>query len=334
MKKFNPKIIAIVMIAIFIMLFGLYKSIISKPIKSETDIVMTVDEGETFYGILNKLKKENKIKGLPFIKLYIKLSDKHIEVKPGEYIIKNNSTLDQFIDDLTSGKNIGLINFTVPEGYTIDEIADKLELEGICSKEEFIEAVKNYKLPSYVVNKEGKKYALEGYLFPDTYLIKKDEVPQNIIKVMLERFEEVLKEIQSETGVSIKEEDIEDIIIKASMIEKEAVLDNERSTIASVINNRLNIEMMLQIDATVIYALGEHVDTVLLEHLQIDSPYNTYENYGLPIGPISNPGIASIKAALKPEETDYLFYVLENDKSHYFTNDYDDFLNKQEELGY
>ena len=334
MKKFNPKIILIVIISCLIILLGLYKITISKPIKSEKEIIMTIEEGETFYGVLNKLKEEDKIKGLPFIKLYVKILNKDIEVKPGEYIIKNNSTFDELIDDLTAGRSIDLVNFTVPEGYSIDEIADKLELEGICSKEDFIEALKTYELPSYVVNKEGKRYALEGYLFPDTYLIKKGESPQNIIKVMIERFEEVLKEVEKEIGVSIENEDIEDLIIKASMIEKEAVLDSERSKVASVINNRLNIHMKLQIDATVIYALGEHVDTVLLDHLEIDSPYNTYVNYGLPIGPISNPGIESIKATLKPEETDYLFYVLQNDKSHYFTNNYDDFLNKQEELGY
>ena len=334
MKKFNPKIILIVIISCLIILFGLYKITISKPIKSEKEIIMTIEEGETFYGILNRLKEENKIKGLPFIKLYVKLLNKDIEVKPGEYIINSNSTIDELIEDLTTGRSIDLVNFTVPEGYSIDEIADKLELEGICIKEEFIEALKTYELPSYVANKEGKRYALEGYLFPDTYLIKKGESPQNIIKIMIERFEEVLKQVEEELGISIENEDIEDIIIKASIIEKEAVLDSERSKVASVINNRLNIHMKLQIDATVIYALGEHVDTVLYDHLEIDSPYNTYVNYGLPIGPISNPGIESIKATLKPEETDYLFYVLQNDKSHYFTNNYDDFLNKQEELGY
>ena len=334
MKKFNPKIIPIGIIAILIILFGLYKSVIDKPIKSKEDIIITVKEGESFYGILNKLKDENEIKGIPFIKLHVKISKKDIDVRPGEYIIKNNSTLDELIKDLTNGTNIDLINFTVPEGFSIDEIAEKLELEGICSEEEFVNALKTYELPSYVVNREGKRYALEGYLFPDTYLIKKDESPSNIIKIMIKRFELALKEAEKETGISIKDQEVEDIIIKASMIEKEAVLDNERSVIASVINNRININMMLQIDATVIYALGEHVDRVLLEHLEIDSPYNTYQNYGIPIGPISNPGIASIKAVLKPEETDYLFYVLQNDKSHYFTDNYDDFLNKQEELGY
>lgn len=334
MKKFNPKIIPIGIIALLIILLGLYKSTINKPIKSKEDIIITVEEGESFYGILNKLKDEKEIKGLPFIKLYVKISNKDIEVRPGEYIIKNNSTLDELIEDLTSGTNIDLISFTVPEGFSIDEIAEKLEIEGICSKEDFREALKTYELPSYVVNKSGKRYALEGYLFPDTYLIKKGESPSDIIKVMIKRFEEALKEAEKETGVSIEDQDIEDIIIKASMIEKEAVLDSERSTIASVINNRLNINMMLQIDATVIYALGEHVDTVLLDHLEIDSPYNTYKTYGIPIGPISNPGIASIKAILKPGDTDYLFYVLQDDQSHYFTDNYDDFMKKQEELGY
>ncbi|WP_300383207.1 endolytic transglycosylase MltG [Clostridium sp.] len=334
MKKFNPKIIPIVIIVLLIILLGFYKSTIRNPVKSKEDIVITVEEGESFYRILNKLKEEGQIKGLPFIKLYVKFLNEDIEVRPGEYIIKNNSTLDELIKDLATGINMDLISVTIPEGFSIDEIANTLEKEGVCSKKDFIEALKNYKLPSYVAKRESKRYDLEGYLFPDTYLIKKGENPKDIIKVMIKRFEEALKEVEKETGVSIEKEDIEDVIIKASMIEKEAVLDKERSIIASVIENRLNINMRLQIDATVIYALGEHVDKVLYTQLELDSPYNTYQNDGLPIGPISNPGMASIKATLKPKDTDYLFYVLQDDKSHYFTDNYDDFLNKQEKLGY
>ena len=109
------------------------------------------------------------------------------------------------------------------------------------------------------------------------------------------------------------------------MIEKEATLDNERSLIASVIYNRLNINMPLQIDATGIYALGYHVDQVLYGHLETESPYNTYLYSGIPVGPISNPGYNSIVAALNPANTDYLYYLVESEGKHYFTNNYDDF---------
>ena len=133
---------------------------------------------------------------------------------------------------------------------------------------------------------------------------------------------------------TVDNEDIETVITIASMIEKEARVDEDRAKIASVIYNRLEQDMPLQLCATAIYALGYHVDEVLDIHTQIDSPYNTYYYKGLPVGPISNPGAPSIIAALKPEKTDYLFYILADDNKHYFTNNYDDFLNKKEELGY
>ena len=151
---------------------------------------------------------------------------------------------------------------------------------------------------------------------------------------MILRFEEVFNEIEKDLNIEVENNDIEKIITIASIIEKEARLDSERALISSVIYNRLNDDRMLQIDATVIYALGEHIDKVYLKHLEVDSPYNTYDNYGLPIGPISNPGSESIKAALNPEKTDYLFYVLKDDNSHYFTEDENDFMNKLKELGY
>ena len=118
------------------------------------------------------------------------------------------------------------------------------------------------------------------------------------------------------------------------MIEKEAVVDSERSFISSVIYNRIAIGMPLQIDATVIYSYGYHIEKMYEKYLEIDSPYNTYMYYGLPIGPISNPGRASLMAALKPKETDYLYYLLESENTHYFTDNYDDFLRRKEELGY
>ena len=235
---------------------------------------------------------------------------------------------------LNTESSLNKVKFTVPEGYSIEDIASKLEDEGICSKNDFILAIKEYPLPSYVKPNEEKRYNLEGYLFPDTYIIEIGETPKEIINKMIKRFEEMLDEASKATNVIVKDEDIETVVTIASMIEKEARLDNERPTIASVIVNRLNIDMKLQIDATVIYALGEHVNIVTYDDLEIDSPYNTYKNYGLPVGPISNPGIESIKATLKPESTDYLFYVLKDDNSHYFTNDDEDFLRKQEELGY
>jgi UPF0755 protein len=335
MRSFKSKMIPIIIILILtISSFVLFKRIINKPFNTSEDIVINVQEGDSFYSIIDSLSKENQIKGVQIIKLYVKLSGKNIDVKQGEYVLRNDLSVNELINTLTSDSTLDVVKFTVPEGYTIDDIAEKLEKEGICSKDDFIRAVKEYEPPSFVKINSEKIYNLEGYLFPDTYLIKVGETPREIISKMVFRFKEVLQEALKETNMTVKDEDIETVVNIASMIEKEARIDSERPMISSVIINRLNINMMLQIDATVIYALGEHVNTVLESHLEINSPYNTYKNYGLPIGPISNPGLASIKAALKPEKTDYLFYVLQDDKTHYFTNNDDDFMNKLKELGY
>ena len=333
-KKRFTKIIPVIIIVAFIIAFITYRNVIKHPLKVTEDIVININEGDSFYSIINNLKEEDKLKGIPFIKLYVKLSNKNIEVKSGEYLINKDSSIDDIIEITSKGEALNLIDITIPEGYTIEDIASSLENEGICSKEDFILAVNEYELPSYVKVDSQKRYNLEGYLFPDTYKVKIGETPKEIISKMVLRFEEVSNSVEKDLNIEIENNDIEKIITIASIIEKEARLDSERALISSVIYNRLNEDRMLQIDATVIYALGEHIDKVYLKHLEVDSPYNTYDNYGLPIGPISNPGSESIKAALNPEKTDYLFYVLKDDNSHYFTEDENDFMNKLKELGY
>lgn len=334
MRKFNIKTILISIILIVISgFFAMYSKIINNPISADKDINIEVQEGDTFYGILNSLNDDNLIRGVPFIKTYIMINGIDVDVKPGTYNIKKDITLKELIEKLNEDP-MDYMTFTVPEGYTIEDIAKKLDDENIITKEEFINAVENFNLPSYVKEDINKKYNLEGYLFPDTYNLREEYTAEDIIRIMLDRFELALSTAIEEAGVEINDDDVERIITIASMIEKEAVLDEERKIISSVIQNRIAIDMILQIDATVIYAMGEHVNTVLYEHLEVDSPYNTYMYYGLPVGPISNPGLKSIIAAIEPEDTDYLFYVLKDDNSHYFTDNYDDFINKQKELGY
>ncbi|MGV2686738.1 aminodeoxychorismate lyase, partial [Clostridium perfringens] len=132
---------------------------------------------------------------------------------------------------LSSDSTLDVVKFTVPEGYTIDDIAEKLEKEGICSKDDFIRAVKEYEPPSFVNINSEKRYNLEGYLFPDTYLIKVGETPREIISKMVFRFKEVLQEALKETNMTVKDEDIETVVNIASMIEKEARIDSERPMI-------------------------------------------------------------------------------------------------------
>lgn len=335
--KNNKKIVnvttIIVIMIIIITIWQCFK-IVDTPLKIKDEEIIEVAEGDSFYGVLNKLSEEDKIKNEFLVKLYLKIRGIKPEVLAGTYKLDKSMTLDEIITLLSNDSTIGKIYITIPEGYTIDDIATKLEENNICSSEDFINSVKNYDLPAYVSNNPNKRYNLEGFLFPDTYSFNENENADFVVKTMINRFEEVWQELVQSLNLSIADDEIEKIVNVASIIEKEAVVDSERSFISSVIYNRIAIEMPLQIDATVIYSYGYHIEKMYEKHLEIDSPYNTYMYYGLPIGPISNPGRASLMAALKPEKTDYLYYLLESEYTHYFTDNYDDFLRRKEELGY
>lgn len=341
MRKYKPFRKLILLLMLFLFVIGLvfaisYKKVIDKPLKSSDDkIIIEVNQGEGFYDILNKLDEENKLSSKLLLKVKLSIDKLDIKLREGIYEIDTNITLEQLINSLENdADDIDLVKLTIPEGYSVEDIATTVEEKGVCSKDEFLEAVKNYQLPDFVKSNDKKRYNLEGYLYPDTYLIEKGTDANFIIKIMLNRFEQILKQLKDKTEVDIKDEEVEKIITIASLIEKEARVKEDRPLISSVIYNRLEKNMKLQLDAAVIYALGYHVDVVLNRHLEIDSPYNIYKYKGLPVGPIANPGIDSIKAALIPEKTDYLYYVLKEDGSHYFTSSYDDFLNKKKELGY
>ncbi len=335
--KNNKKIVNVttifVIMIIIITIWQCFK-IVDTPLKIKDEEIIEVAEGDSFYGVLNKLSEEDKIKNEFLVKLYLKIRGIKPEVLAGTYKLDKSMTLDEIITLLSNDSSIGKIYITIPEGYTIDDIATELEENNICSSEDFINSVKNYDLPAYVSNNPNKRYNLEGFLFPDTYSFNENENADFVVKTMINRFEEVWQELVQSLNLSIADDEIEKIVNVASIIEKEAVVDSERSLISSVIYNRIAIEMPLQIDATVIYSYGYHIEKMYEKHLEIDSPYNTYMYYGLPIGPISNPGRASLMAALKPEKTDYLYYLLESEYTHYFTDNYDDFLRRKEELGY
>lgn len=338
-KKFSRRILFfLVFLSCIICLsfFIIYNKTVNNPLKSKEDnIIIKIEKGQGFYDIINKLDSEDMLRSKFMIKINLSINKRDIQLREGSYKINTKSTLNEFIEALEGkGVNEELISLIIPEGYTIDDIGKSIEEKNIASKEEFIEAVENYELPWFIQKNENKRYNLEGYLYPDTYFIEKDTDLNNIIKMMLDRFEEILGQIQDETSISFDNNKINNITTIGSIIEKEAQVNKDRPLISSVIYNRLEKDMKLQIDATVIYAIGEHVDVVLYKHLEIDSPYNTYKYKGLPVGPICSPGKESLKAALLPDKTDYLYYILEKDKSHYFTNDYDDFLNKKKELGY
>lgn len=334
MKK--SKGILIIFGVLLILIIGtifMYTKTIKHPLKSNKEnVVVEVREGEGFYTLLNELKEKDLIKNELFIKLYLKLNRVIPKVTKGTYTVNTDITLPKFLKTLQTDNSVKIV---IPEGYTVSQIADILQENKLFSKEEFLNAVNNYPLPDYIKKDSKRRYALEGFLFPDTYLFPKKSTPNEVIKTMLDKFQSVMKEVENETGVTVKADEIDEVVTKASLIEKEARTEKDRPLISSVIDNRIQKKMPLQIDATVIYALGKHVDKVLYKHLEVESPYNTYKNKGLPVGPIANPGKPSLIAALEPTKTDYIYYLL-NPKTgeHYFTNNYSDFEKKKVEFGY
>ncbi len=221
----------------------------------------------------------------------------------------------------------------IPEGYSIDMIAEKCQEEGICSKTDFINAVKSVTTNDFeyladVPSGADVRYKLEGYLFPATYDITKNTTAIDLVRMMLNAFEAYytaeMKSQALERGLTSF-----DVLTMASMIEREAKLDEERPKIASVLYNRLNQEMLLQVDSTVLYGVTEgryDLEELSIDDLSFDSPYNTYVYSGLPAGPICNPGLACITAVLNPDDTNYLFYhIIDEEKGeHIFTETLDD----------
>ena len=331
-KKNIGGTLIILLLIIVIALASMFISTIKKPLKISELEVVNVEEGDSFYSIINSLSNENKIKSPFIIKIYAKLTGLNLEVVPGSHTLEKGMSVKDIAKTLKDTNNANAITLTIPEGFNVEDIAARVEEKDICTKDEFLTAVKNYPLPSYVKDNPDKRYNLEGFLFPDTYSFEIGVEPEYIIETMIKRFEGMWNKITE--GLDIKEDDIEKIINVASVIEKEARVDEDRPLIASVIYNRLKENMPLQIDATVIYAHGYYIENVRNRHLAIESKYNTYLHKGLPVGPICNPGAASIEAALKPANTNYLFYLLASEHEHYFTDNYDDFLKKKEELGY
>lgn len=329
MKK-NKLISILILIAFISILVIKVSSDIKAPFKVKGENVkFSVNEGDNLFNVVSRLKEKELIKNEFLFKVYIKNNNLNTNIKPGEYCLNNDTSIRSFVEMLNKGsKESSLLKITIPEGYDIEQIAKLMEEKGIISSKEFINSCKKYKVPSYIKSNSKAKYALEGYLFPDTYEFNKNVTGEEIIDKMLNQFQLIVKDIEKESSSKI--DDMQKIIIIASIIEKEARIDEDRAKIASVIYNRLNKNMMLQVDATVLYALGEHKSKLTYDDLKIKSPYNTYVTNSLPPGPICSPGVESIKAALFPVKTNYVFYVLEDEKKHFFTNNYNDFLKAKE----
>jgi len=297
-------------------------------------IDVTIPPGMNSRDIAVLLEQERVIRSATAFVLYLRLEEPSAALLAGRYRFEVPHSVSEIVHILREGQTyVDAVTFTVPEGFTAEEIASLLEEKDLCSREEFLNEVAHgsFAIPLFAnvpspEEQPGRKYRWEGYLFPDTYTVLKDAGAHAIVERMLQRFAEVFdpawQEELQRRGISLDE-----AVIVASLVEREAVVPKERSMIAGVIYNRLTRNMFLQIDASVAYALGDpHRQLITYEDLKMDSPYNTYRTPGLPPGPIANPGRDALEAAVFPEVHGYLYYVTKKDGSgeHYFAATYEE----------
>ncbi|MCX7994132.1 MAG: endolytic transglycosylase MltG [Fimbriimonadales bacterium] len=246
------------------------------------------------------------------------------QIAAGDYEFSPNQSLFE-IADILIHERFTPNWVTIPEGWTVARIAERLHERGIANKDEFLQLCQQPQRFADIDIPLPKNLHLEGYLFPSTYRLPPGTGAEQAIRTMLRATRQQVylryKDAIQRQGLSLHA-----LLTIASMVEKEVLHDDERPRVASVIYNRLKINMPLQIDATVLYGMGYWKERVLYKDLRHPSPYNTYLNRGLPPGPIANPGLASIRATLEPEATDYLFYVAQADGYHRFSRTYEEHL--------
>ena len=335
MKKSVKKALGI-LIALLLILIALSASllIINKP-KDRTDntfVVVKIKEGSSTNDIAKELYKKGVISSVSKYKLVSKIWRYDGKYKAGSFSVSPSMRSSDIAQTIVKGVS-STKTFTIPEGYTIEQTATKLDKEGIVNKDKFLEIAKhgNFSKFSFLKGAQTGDNHLEGYLYPDTYAVDLDADETQVITTMLNQYDKVFTKKYRKRAKELNLSENE-IIIIASLIERESQYDGDRAKIASVIYNRIKAGMPLQIDATIQYALGKPKENLSIADTKIDSPYNTYTNKGLPPGPICSPGKASIKAALYPESTDYLYYVVSEklDGTHNFSKDYNKFLKDKE----
>ena len=276
--------------------------------------IFVVHHGASLAEVASELQKEGFINNRHLFVVWGQLLGYSKKIKSGEYRISASMPPVNILAILAKGA-IVTHTVTIPEGYTMEQIARLLEEKGIVSAKEFLRVCTD---PAVVVSYGLEGQSLEGYLYPDSYQLSRGLPAKKVVDVMVHRFFEVVSPYlgrMKEKGMSLRE-----VVTLASIVEKETGLASERPLIASVFLNRLKKGMRLESDPTVIYAIKNFNGNLTRKDLNRRTPYNTYVIRGLPPGPIANPGIDSIRAVLYPADTSYLYFVSKNDGSHYFSS--------------
>lgn len=278
-----------------------------------------IEPGEGFRTTAQKLYDLGLIQSPFKFRLFARFSGLHRKIQAGEFQLYGTMTPRQILTTLVEGK-VRLYRVTIPEGFTLKQIAQTMEDAGFGDADTFYRLTTD---PTVVQAHKFEGQSLEGYLFPDTYYFPKGFPQEKIIDAMTQRFRDAISDAwrarADALGLTLHQ-----VVTLASIIEKETGVPAERPLIASVFHNRLKKGMRLETDPTVIYGITDFDGNLTRKHLRTPTPYNTYMIKGLPPGPIASPGHAALEAALYPAETDYLFFVARRDRTHQFSSNLQD----------
>lgn len=302
----NKKTIAIV---IFVLL-AMFLSVIYVPksFRFEETKIFAVEKGQSDGKIARELEDAGIIKSGYFLRAYLLITGKHSKLQAGKYNFSSNMSMAEIANKLAKGDVINQ-TITILEGWDARDIGKYLESKDICKQAEFLELVKKDYSHDFDILKDIPASAgIEGFIFPDTYKISGSEDAEDIIKDSIANLDKKLTQELRE-AIAAQKKSIFEIITMASILEKEVKSLEDKKVVSGILWTRMKIGMPLQVDATINYITDGNAPGVATKDTRIDSPYNTYKYTGLPLGPISSPGMDSILAAIYPKETNYLFYM-------------------------
>lgn len=338
-KRKNNNILKFLTIIIILIILGiLYVRTLKSPVdKNDTSkIEVQIDDGTSSIKIAKILKSHNLIKNDKYFLYYAKTSNLG-DLKSGVYEFSKSQSLYEILKSLnTGGRPIGE-KVTIKEGYSIKQIADLLEEKGLVNKEFFIKLTENKANFSdkFTFLQDESIQSLEGFMYPETYFIPKGTPETEIISMFLSQTQKIFDEnsvLSNINDINPNIQNLNNLITLASIVEKESADNSERDIIAGIFINRLTNSIPLQSCVTVEYVLGIHKQRLSYEDTQVQSPYNTYINAGLPPTPICTPTISSINAVKNYKRTDYLFFVAKQDGSHVFSRTYDEHLKATKDI--
>ena len=291
---------------------------------SEKKVHVKIREGMSTGEIADQLEAKGVITSSLRFRILARFKDYADKMKPGTYTFYAGMNDEEVFRKLLTGEKV-MIKFTIPEGFGVKEIAERLYSLDLADKEDFMEAAENFAPYPYMTKRKNVFYSAEGFLFPDTYTVESDISVEEILKMMTENFDTRLTEEKraraKELGLSIYE-----LMTLASLVEREVRYPEDRPIVAQVFFKRLKINMPLQTDASLQYLMDAPKEDVSIEDTKIDSPYNTYQNFGLPPGPIANPGMDAIDAVLYPADTDYLYFVADREGHNHYAYTYEEHM--------